>query len=135
MVDVISDNAEEDLAQLWEELRSQEDFDESISFADYLNVDQNVITNDVLSLEEIAQAWRANPQEELDSDEDGSEIEEIPLPPVTRKAAYQGFNTLRKYVEENASDSKVVELCHYLEEFLYVEQRKKSVQTTMDRFL
>ena len=61
-----------------------------------------------------------------DNTEIKKEVIDVPHSPITLQEAYQGFDKLRKYVEENAANSKIIDCCNLLEEFLYSEKQKKS---------
>jgi hypothetical protein len=53
---------------------------------------------------------------------------------VSRQQAYQGFDQLRRYVEENAADPKLMQACHLFEDFLHEQQAKASVQAPITQF-
>jgi hypothetical protein len=83
-------------------------------------------------LEEIAASTSSTTQAEPDSEDDEPEVQ--PPLPITRQQAYQAFDQLRRYVEENATDPKAIQHCHYFEDFLHQEQAKVSVQAPITRF-
>lgn len=128
------DEAEEiDIESLWEQLRGQGEVEDDANFADFLHADLNLATTGTRTLEEIAESVQVQTIE-LESEDEMTEIE-VQQPPITRQAAYKGFDQLRRYVEENATDPKVVQACHIFEDFLYQEQSKKSIQAPVTQFL
>jgi hypothetical protein len=70
----------------------------------------------------------------MEPESEDEEPEVLPLPPVSRHQAYKGFDQLRRYVEENAADPRLMQACHLFEDYLYQEQAKKSIQTPLTQF-
>jgi len=119
---------------LWEQLRQHGEIEESVSLPDFINADQGVVTTGSRTLEEIAESCSSNAQQINEESDD--EVVDVPqIEPISRQAAYKGFDQLRRYIEQNGIDPKLVQACHLFEDFLYQEQIKKSVQTSITQFL
>jgi hypothetical protein len=127
---------EAELEPLWELLREQGDVEESATLIDFLHADQTLATTGTRTLEEIAESVQAPAQQaEPESDDEMVEVAIQPPEPVSRQAAYKGFDQLRKYVEENAKDPQLIQMCHKFEDFFEQERVKNSVQAPITQFL
>ena len=93
--------------------------------ADFIDADQALATTGTRTLEEIAASTSSTTQ---------AEPEVQPPLPITRQQAYQAFDQLRRYIEENATDPKAIQHCHYFEDFFHQEQAKVSVQAPITQF-
>jgi hypothetical protein len=119
------------LDDLW--IRIQEDGAmEDITLADFIDVDQELSTTGTRTLEEIAASISSTTQADPESEEDEPEVQ--PPPPISRREAYQSFDRLRRFVEENVTDPRAMQYCHYLEDILHQEQFKNSVQASIIQF-
>lgn len=118
------------LDYLW--ARIQEETDEQVELADFIDADQELATTGTRTLEEIAASTNSTTQAEPESEDNEPEV--LPTPPISRQQAYQNFDQLRRYVEENAADPKAIQFCHYMEDILHQEQVSKSVQTSITQF-
>jgi hypothetical protein len=117
---------------LWDRIQEADEVDEQTELADFLDADQALATSGTRTLEEIAASTSHNNQAEPESEDD--EPEALPPPPVSRQQAYQSFDQLRRYVEENIADPKAIQFCHYMEDLLHQEQAKASVQASITQF-
>lgn len=117
---------------LWARIQEEGETDEKTKLTDFIDADQDLATTGTRTLEEIAASTSSSIQAEPESENDEPEVQ--PAPPVSRQQAYQGFDQLRRYVEENATDPKFIGFCHQFEDFLHQEQAKSAVQASITQF-
>uniref|UniRef100_A0A914DJ85 Uncharacterized protein n=1 Tax=Acrobeloides nanus TaxID=290746 RepID=A0A914DJ85_9BILA len=103
--------------------------------SDYLAVDNDVVTGNILTLEEIAQAASSSNVNEVvlddDDDEDTEVTERLPISgPVARQAYLQ----LRQFCEENGLDSGLYSTFDQIEDFLLKDQFSKMKQPKISDF-
>jgi len=121
------------LDELWTRLQEEDGIEGTATFDDFIDADQELATTGTRTLEEIAASTSSTTQAEPESEEEEPEIQSAL--PVSRQQAYQGFDQLRRYIEENVADPKAIQYCHYLEDLLHQEQTKHSVQAPITQFM
>jgi hypothetical protein len=120
------------LDDLWARIREADEVEDQTELADFIDADQALATTGTRTLEEIAASTSSTIQAEPESEDDEPELQRPP--PVSRQQAYQGFDQLRRYIEENVADPKAIQFCHYMEDLLHQEQAKNSVQAPITQF-
>jgi hypothetical protein len=129
----VVENDEVEVEQLWEQLKAHGEAEATTTVADFLQIDQNLATTGTRTLEEIVESVQKIEQSiEIESED---ELVDVEIKPVSRQEAYHGFDCLRRYVETNAEDPELVKMCHKFEDFLYQEQMKSLVQTSITQFM
>uniref|UniRef100_A0A914C297 DDE-1 domain-containing protein n=1 Tax=Acrobeloides nanus TaxID=290746 RepID=A0A914C297_9BILA len=131
----IDDVSDEDLASYWSILREHSEIPSDCELSDYLAVDNDVVTGNILTLEEIAQAASSSNVNEVvlddDDDEDTEVTERLPISgPVARQAYLQ----LRQFCEENGLDSGLYSTFDQIEDFLLKDQFSKMKQPKISDF-
>lgn len=101
---------------------------------DFLNVDHALATTGTRTLEDIVESIQDHPTEP-ESDNETVEASVDPKTQVSRQDAYKGFDQFRRYVEQNAEDPKIIDMCHKLEDFLHQQQMKSLVQAPITQFM
>lgn len=107
------------LDDIWARMQAEGEVDEKTEIVDFIDADQALATTGTRTLEEIAASTSSSIQAQPESEDDEPEIQ--PPPPISRQQAYQGFDWLRRYVEENVADPKAMQYCNYLEDLLHHE--------------
>lgn len=122
--------------QIWKQLKACEEVVATATVVDFLQADQDLATTGTRTLEEIAQSVRTT-DEPIKSESEGEDetLVVVQPEPISHQKAYQGFDDLRRYIEENAVNPKLIQACHKLEDFLYQEQMKSLVQIPITNFM
>lgn len=119
------------MKRYWAELQERNELEINVEIADYLTVDDRVLTSDELTLDEIAQSVSTSNAADADQESD-EEIAELEEPaPVTAKDARQGFLMFRQYFEENGLDSALLPTLDRFEDLLEKDKLAKMKQPTI----
>ncbi|XP_049956940.1 tigger transposable element-derived protein 6-like [Schistocerca serialis cubense] len=100
---------------------------DSVTFEDFVAVDDNVATTGVQSIEELTaeRSLESNSGSESDSDK-----EDDPVPSYTKAA--EAFETFRRYMmAHRLEDRTVVQLAHLEQEMVAIESRKNRKQASL----
>lgn len=125
----IDSSVNEELNLLWNSLKEIDTIDNSLVLDDYLIADQQLVTDGVMTLEEIADIF--SKEEEEMSIEDINTSESIS---VTNQEACNALSTLRRYFEKTATDPRMLRICHELDDELAKNRLKGLKQTTLFDF-
>lgn len=125
--DVQIDNAE--LIESWELLIKNAEIEKSIALNDYIHADNDIITSGLLSLNDIV----ASLTETSSSSEENNEMEikEEELISISNKEAQKALDIVRRYVEKNFNDPKVLKLVDNLDDALIIQSRKEMKQKSL----
>jgi hypothetical protein len=123
-----------EIDSLWAQLQNNGEIEEGAVLEDFLNADQALATTGTRTLEDIAESVQEHPIE-LESEDEAVEVELQLQLPVSRQDAYKSFDQLRRYVEENAADPKLMQVCNLFEDFLHQEQMKSMTQAPITQFM
>ncbi|XP_049946955.1 major centromere autoantigen B-like [Schistocerca serialis cubense] len=104
---------------------------DSVTFEDFVSVDDNVATTGVQSIEELT-AERS--LENSSGSESNSDNEDDPVPSYPKAA--EAFETFRRYMMAHRhEDRTVVQLAHLEQEMIAVESRRNRKQTCLLEYL
>ncbi|XP_047107363.1 major centromere autoantigen B-like [Schistocerca piceifrons] len=104
---------------------------DSVTFEDFVSVDDNVATTGVQSIEELT-AERS--LENSSGSESDSDNEDDPVPSYPKAA--EAFETFMRYmVAHRHEDRTVVQLAHLEQEMIAVESRRNRKQTCLLEYL
>ncbi|XP_049798167.1 major centromere autoantigen B-like [Schistocerca nitens] len=93
---------------------------DSVTFEDFVSVDDNVATTGVQSIEELT---AARSLENNSGSENDSEKEDDPVPSYTKAA--EAFETFRRYMmAHRLEDRTVVQLAHLEQEMITIESKR-----------
>ncbi|XP_049845451.1 tigger transposable element-derived protein 4-like [Schistocerca gregaria] len=102
---------------------------DSVTFEDFVAVDDNVATTGVQSIEELTAERSLESNSESDSDK-----EEDPVPAYTKAA--EAFETFRRYMmAHRLEDRTVVQLAHLEQEMIAIESRRNRKQASLLEYL
>ncbi|XP_047000878.1 uncharacterized protein LOC124616601 [Schistocerca americana] len=104
---------------------------DSVTFEDFVAVDDNVVTTGLQSIEEL-NAKRS--LENSSGSESDSDKEDDPAPSYTKAA--EAFETFRRYMmAHRLEDRTVVQLAHLEQEMIAIESRRNRKQTCLLEYL
>jgi hypothetical protein len=107
---------DEELHNLWETL--QENGKVEGELADYLDMDQDLVTGGALTADEIVAICSRNEDDEVnDSPTDEIEIEEKDLPAVSAREASEALQILQRY-NDRIGDPKMQKSCDIIDDVL-----------------
>ena len=121
----------EELAGLWHDLAEEGELEEGVSLDDYVTVDQQLQTDGMMTVEEIA----ASAIEAVEDDPEEIETKEPELPPVTNREARKALDVLRRYIEKSVDDPAVLALCDKLDDVTAKQRIKAMKQKKLTDYL
>lgn len=120
-----------ELEGIWQDLAEIEGgIDEGTTLNDYITADDRVLTDGIMSLEEIAASTSAVPD-----NSDGEEEEEAERPAVSNSEAHQALETLRRYIEMNVEDPAVLRMCDKLDDVIAGKRAREMRQMKLTDFM
>ena len=120
-------------AKFWSDaeqlVEKEEDTEFLEEYADYIGVDDDLVTAEVRSLEQLVDDHTQDPEEETNSDE-----EDTPAAVPSVGEALQSLNNVRSFISSVEESEEMLSLVHRLKNFMYQKTSKNAQQSKLDAF-
>uniref|UniRef100_A0A915DBG9 HTH psq-type domain-containing protein n=1 Tax=Ditylenchus dipsaci TaxID=166011 RepID=A0A915DBG9_9BILA len=125
---------DDELLELWNGLRLQGEIGDGVELANYLNLDSDLATDGVLSLDELAEDVLTTEGNQSAADIDVDSDVEMEEAPITRLEAQRALRLVRQYVENNFANPELLRQSDALDEAFWQDGQRKKKQSSLNDF-